>query len=330
MENNNRKELSLIELINQFFNWLKKVTIGLVHFLGKLLQVTVKHWWVFLITFLLVMAGALYLSRESAHKYKVGTVLHIAFTDAPFVGDMIDQLANSVNHKEELSLAKKLNIPDSVGMHIRKMKHFNVIDFRNDDIMDVVDFKRNHDLSDTVNVVMDNKLYLQFITKKPEHLDTVYTAMMRYFNENFYLKDEFTSKMAHYQRSSDILSKELYRIDSLAESYYFSSGENVQLSIKETTDARMNRNNLVIGERKKPLFNEELVMVLGNLQHADNILHTNRAPIYTTSGFVVAGPINSRIIYGAYGAIIGFVLGILMSFLYDNRKRISNYLLNKN
>ena len=319
MEKTTPEELSLIQVITLFVQWLKKICLSLARFIGKLLQLSVKHWIVFLIALSVIVAGSLYLSRNSARKYKAETTLHIAFTDAAIVNEMIDQLANSLNDNKNLSLASKLGIPDSVGLNIRKIKHFDVIDYLDDKTANKVDFKRNHDLTDTTNVVMNNKVFLQLITKSPNQLKLVHDAMLNYFNSNPYLIAEYEFNIKSQINAVALIDKEMNRIDSMATLSYFRN--------EKRTDIGLEGNKMVIGEQKKPIYSKELIELTDHRHFRQNLIDTNKQPVYTTSEFIVSGPINDRVRYLAFGLVFGVIAGLISAFVIDNRQCIKNYLL---
>lgn len=319
MEKTTPEELSLIQIIAQFFQWLKKISLSLIRFVGKLIQLSVKHWAVFLIALAVNVAGSLYLSRSAARKYKAETTLHIAFTDAAIVNEMIDQLANSLNDNKNLSLASKLDIPDSVGINIQKIKHFDVIDYLDDETANIVDFKRKHDLTDTTNVVMNNRVYLQLITKKPNQLKLVHDAMINYFNSNPYLITEFEFNIKSQVKAIELIDKEMNRIDSMATLDYFKNEKRAEIGLEGY--------KMVLGEQKKPIYSEDLLKLTDNRHFRQNLIDTNKQPVYTTTGFIVSGPINDRVRYLAFGLVLGVIAGMISAFVFDNRQCIKNYLL---
>ena len=70
MEENNSKELSLIQLLNVLIEWVVKVTKKLFRFIGHLMQLAIKYWPVSLVILIFSLIAGQYLARPSARKYR--------------------------------------------------------------------------------------------------------------------------------------------------------------------------------------------------------------------------------------------------------------------
>ena len=70
MEENNSKELNLLDLIRMFFNWLKRLGWSFLRLLGNWLRMLCRNWAVTLVVLAASVAVALYLGRTENRKYK--------------------------------------------------------------------------------------------------------------------------------------------------------------------------------------------------------------------------------------------------------------------
>lgn len=321
MAEKDTKEINLLDLINVFVNWIVKLIKSLAKFIGSLFQLAVKYWALFLAVLILSVAAGLYLSRPAANQYKAGSVALLYGCETSTAQEVCRQLQNSLSTDKSFSLATKLGIPDSVAKNILSIQNFNVIDYLKDGTPDAVDFKRKHSLTDTLNLVMKDRIYIQAITKNISQLPVFQEALLKYFNNNPMMNAQFESAKNDLQDKIQLCDKEISRLDSLARVTYF-----------KDTDKKISfeNNRLVVGEQKKQLFYDDILRLQDIKSYTKSKLVNFKRPIEFPSGLVLnPAPINSRLKYGVYGVILGALLGFLLVFLLDNSKKIIHYLKNK-
>jgi hypothetical protein len=318
MEDNNSKEINLLQLITLFLNWLKKVAAGIIYFLGQIIRLSFRHKITFIIVLAISVAIGQFMARKSARIYKAEAMAMIYGSDAQTVKEVSRQLENSISTNDLISLATKLSIPDSVAKNIAAISSYYVIDFMRDSVADIIDFDNNHSLSDTVNVRMRDRVYLQIKTKDIAQVPQVQEALLNFFNNNKVLKNQFDNKKNELVQQIKICDAELVRIDSLASVSYFKDNDK---------QLRFDNNKLLLGEQHKQLFYGELLR-LQEIKSGSNYKLANfNQPIDLPANFVVNPfPINGRVKLGIYSILIGFVLALFISVFIENKKTIFNYL----
>lgn len=318
MEENNSKEINLLQLITLFFDWLKKIGLGILNLIGYILQLTFRHRITLIIIIGICVAVGQYMTRKSTRIYKAEAMAMIYGSDAQTVKEVSRQLENSLSSNNLISLATKLSLPDSVANNIDEISSFYVIDYMKDSVADIIDFKNKHSLSDTVNVRMRDRIYLRVKTKSIAQVPLVQAALLNYFNNSKVLKSEFESKKAGLIQKIKICDTEFTRIDSLAKVSYFKENDK-QLSF--------DNNKLLLGEQRKQLFSIELLRLLEIKSAAQYKLSEYNQPIDIPANFVVNPvPLNGRVKYGIYSILIGYALVLLISIFIENYKKIFNYL----
>lgn len=319
LENKNEpKEINLLQLLKMIGDWLVKVVNSFLRFVGLSLQLIVKYWILTLIVLLISVFLGQYLARPSARKYKAGAVAMLYGSRTSTAQEVSRQLQNSFVSEESFSLANKLAIPDSVAKNILAISNYNVIDYLKDGSQDMIDLKRNHSLSDTTNLIMQDRLYIQVITKNVSQIPVVQDAILKYFNNNPTMKGEFEIVKKGLEEKINVCDNEIARLDSLAKvSYFKDADKNISLD----------NNKLVVGEQRKQLFFNEILQLQDIKTSAQHKLVDFRQPINFTSGFIVnPEPINSRLKYLIFSFLIGISLSVLSVFIIDNFKCIYNYL----
>jgi len=318
MEKDKLKEINLLQLIAMLFNWLGGLLKSLLEGLGYLLRLSYRHALITLIITGLAVGVGLFISRPSARIYKAEAMAMIYGSEAQTVKEVCKQLENSIATNNLYSLSAILQIPDSVVRNITQFQSFYVIDYLKDKVADRVDFDNNHPLTDTLNVRMTDRLYFRIKTKNTSQIPIVQKALLNYFNTNEVMKTQFENKKNELKQEIDICNAECKRIDSLAKVSYF---KDVDKQIK------FDNNKLIVGEQKKQLFYGDLLEIHKAKSKAEIQYVNYKQPMALPSGFaVIQIPINGSVKYGVLGLLIGYFVSLIVSALFENRKKIAKYL----
>lgn len=318
MEDNNSKEINLLQLITIFLDWLKMVFKGIINAIGQIIKLSFRHKTILVIVIAISVVVGQYMARKSARIYKAEAMAMIYGSDAQTVKEVSRQLENSLSTNDLISLATKLSLPDSVAKNIAEISSYYVIDFMRDSVADKIDFDNNHSLSDTVNVRMRDRVYLRLKTKSIAQVPQVQAALLNYFNNNKVLKSQHDTKRNELIQQMKICDLEMMRIDSLAQISYFKENDK---------QLRFTNDRLLLGEQQKQLFYGELLRLQEIKSAAQNKLSDYNQPIELPANFVVnPAPLNGRIKYGIYSIFIGYVLSLLISVFIENYKKIFSYL----
>jgi hypothetical protein len=235
--------------------------------------------------------------------------------------EVCKQLENSISSNNLYSLANKLSLPDSVAKNIVSIQSFFVIDYLKDGVPDMVDYKNNHSLTDTLNVRMKDRFYLQIKTKKLQQLPKVQAAVLNYFNNNQVLKSQFILKRSELIKQIKICDVELQRIDSLAKVSYFKDFDK---------QLKFDKDKLLIGEQRKQLFSDDLLRLHDIKTYSESKLTDFNQPMVLPSGLIVySQPENGRLKYGIFGIFFGLIIGMIISSLIESYKKIIIFLNKK-
>ncbi len=318
LKESNTREINLLELISRFFDWIKNLGKAVLNLLGYFFRLSYRHKLLFAVSILLCVGVSQYLSRPSARIYKAGAIAILNGCEVQTAKEVSRQLENSFQSDELTSLSTKLSLPDSVAKSIVGVQSFYVIDYLKDNDPDMVDFKNNHSLTDTLNVRMKDRFYLQFMTTNINQVPQVQKAILNFFNSNPEMRTEFNVNKSGLADKIALCDSESKRIDSLAKVSYFKEN-NKQLQLAD--------NNLIIGEQKKQLFYGDLIHLQDVKNYALKQFNDFVQPMFLPSDFVISpSPINGPIKYGFFGFVFGVILAIVIAEFIEKRKIILNYL----
>lgn len=321
MEKDKLKEINLLQLIAMLFDWLGGLLKSVLEGLGYLLRLSYRHALITIIITGLAVGAGLFLSRPSASIYKAEAMAMIYGSEAQTVKEICKQLENSISSNNLYSLSATLQVPDSIARNIIQFQSFYVIDYLKDKIADRVDFDDNHPLTDTLNVRMTDRLYFRIKTKNTGQISIVQKALLNYFNTNEVMKTQFENKKNELKQEIDICNAECKRIDSLAKVSYYKA---VDKQIK------FENNKLIVGEQKKQLLYGDLLEIHKAKTKAEIQYVNYKQPMALPAGFaVIQIPINGSVKYGILGLLIGYFVSLIVSTLFENRKKIAKYLNRK-
>ena len=321
MEKNNSNEINLLQLIALSFNWLSEKIISVFKFFGFLVRLTYRHLFISIVLISISLGIGLYLSRPSVRIYKAESMAMLNGSEAQTVKEVCKQLENSISTNQHYSLSTLLLIPDSIANNIVGFQSFYVINSIKNNVAGVVDFENNHSLTDTLNVRMKDRLYIRMLSKNINQIPQVQIALLNYFNRIPLMKAQFVNKRNQLLQKIMICDSESKRIDSLEKISYF---------INSNSQLRFDKDKLLIGEQKKQLFYEDLLM-LQNIKYSTELkLAECNQPMVLPSEFSVnIKPLNGTFKYCMIGFLIGYILSLIISLLIENFTNITNYLNKK-
>ncbi len=320
MEENNskEKEINLLQLISIFIQWLKNVILSVLNIIVYLLRLSFRKKFITISVVILTVCLGLYLSRPSARIYKAEAMAFLYGAGSHTVKDVSTQIENSLPSNKLYSLSTKLSLPDSIAKNIVSFQSFYVISYYKNGVAEKVDLTNSHNINDTLNVKLENRLYFQLQIKKINQLPKIQAAVLNYFNTNPVMISEFMSKRNEYINRIEICNVESKRIDSLAKISYYKSIDQ---------QLKFDNNKLLLGDQRKQLFYDDLIRLNDIKSNSELTLSTFKEPVVLSSGFVISStPINSRFKYLIYSLVGGYLISLLIAGLFENLKKIMTFL----
>ncbi len=321
MEENKTKELDLLDLIRMFFRWLKHVGWSFLKLMGNCLRLMCRHWAVSIVLVGICLAVGFYLGRTSNLRYKIEAMAVLNGSTAQTVSEVTKQLTFFSPLGDFTSLAAQLGLHDSITRNIKEIETFHVIDYRNDSIPDVVDFRRRHDLTDTLNVYMTNRLYFRIKMKNVNQFPVFKEAFINYFNRHERLTREFAVKRENLEEEIKLLNAEISRLDSMATITYLQEAP---------AQLQLHWSSFMIGKQERQLLHEDLVYLQKMKQKREMELANFTDPVTFPDGFsVIPKPIHGKVFFLIITGLIGAFLSVMVALIIENRKKIIDYLFEK-
>jgi len=310
---NEHKELNLLDLIYLIFRGIWRFLKRFAHSLLLLLRFSIQNVWIILTFMVLAFFAGWFCTRPARTTFKGGATILFVEEARPAVFDQIVRL-NSHCRTKQLSI--DLNLPDSITNKIRKIETFNYIDLKNDLIPDFADFDQSPDfLVDTLNVVMNDRLYLRISAKGLTDFEPVQKGIQTYFDNQAGVSLLTKRGMSRLQTNMEAYTQEIKRLDSLANYEYFSKSKPTALEGGKT---------FVVVEKDKELFYKSIFTLIDKRDRVATQLAQNQHNINFQSDMVLSGPL--LILSLVLWVLGGYVLGALTAWGIVRRKEMCAFL----
>ncbi len=315
------REMNLFDVCRAIVNAIGKSVVWLITRIGDLLRLSYRQWWIVLIVIALCVSAALYYSRPSNRIYKATAIASLNGVSNEMVRNTFKALGEENLAFEHQNKATLLNLPPEMVYDLSYFNAFDVIDLLADSTVDMVDYYHRAPRTDTLCVHMPNMVALQFRTKHPNRLPEIEDAILQYLNTQPYFQALFTTYRENLQREALFHRTQIEKLDSLTSAFYFSQNTNPQMQLKAWD------NGMILGRREIALFLEDIYAEMRVNEYVQSKLATCSAPVVLQSPFTLeARAVNGRLRMSAIAIAIGWILGLAVAAVVENRKRIVAWL----
>ena len=302
-----KRELNLFEFIILMWKSTKRGFGNLGSFFKKIYILSLKYFWiVFPAVIILFIAGYFY-SQPKNTIYKANGII----TFAKEAKLMIINELNALNTLDRQQLAENLNIsPNELSKFVR-FKTFNVIDFLNDSIPDIVVSKNiDQQMTDTTNVVQSDMLGLQITMKGSMNYTPYIEGLTAYFNRVKPIVRVDSASKAMLRERINFCNVELERLDRFSEYDYFGGGRKTLKSDLGGITMEPSRKKLYYWD-KRDLLKEKQYLITRAADRQNVINFTSNYMSITAS---------RRIYKLAAFSFLGLCFGVIVANVIDRRK----------
>lgn len=325
MEGKNDRDMNLFDLIVLCCKAVGRFVRCCVRFLGNMLRLSWRCWYIVLPVVLLALVVALYWSRPANRMYQAGAMVHLNGVHANDVKQQWEKLAKATPMRvsEEQSLEQLLQIPDSEAVALSRFVCYNVIDLKHDSVPDIVDFHNRHNLADTVDVVMDDYLYLQFRTSRPSRATEIGQAALAFLNGNPLMQQKFLNYRSALQQEVSFCQQQIEMMDSLTYDFYFNQATDKQFLYSQGP-------SVLIGRRELRMLHSQIFELFKASMYREYPYSIAQAPVVPVTGFTInPRAVNGLVRCSVWAVILGYIVGCILALCVDKRKEIHGWLSRK-
>ena len=317
------KETSLFDLIYAACKACGRGINRIICLLSRMIRLSWRKAYIVLPLLILGLAAGIYWTRPENRKYKVEAVLIL---NGPTEFDVAQALmpiefAVDASMSETQNLQNLLQLEPEIARVTTRFEHFPVIDFRHDSVPDMIDYKRSHKRSDTLDIVMDNRIAVRFRTKNINSVPTVQQNLLQYLNSQPQIQAAFEAKKADIERFAEFCRVQTEVLDSFIVEFYFNQGTGSQNKVRPWSPG------LVVGSREVQAMHNDMFELLERRKQVTHELSLMTAPVVLDSNFALnPEPVRNPHIWRILFMLAGWIAGAVLAWLIEDRKNILAWL----
>ena len=220
-------EIDLLDLFRRMGRGLSRM----LNALGKVILVSVifllRRWLPLALSILLGIGVSFMMWKTSESFYTADLILKVNI-------DPTDEVIAHVNRLQTYRLEEKTDrLTGTIGLtsgqsdNIREIRAFWIIDNGHDDIPDYTDYEGNHDVYDTVNVRMDDRLDIRVRIIQPQELLNVRDGILKFINSDPLFQQRNQLRLKQNTEMLTRLETDISQLDSLQRFKYFEESRNL-------------------------------------------------------------------------------------------------------
>ncbi|MDO9341739.1 MAG: hypothetical protein Q7T72_14620 [Bacteroidales bacterium] len=232
--------------------------------------------------------------------------------------DMISYLNRLKTYCEEgnlTALANSISISEQKVKNILNISAFWIIDKGDDKIPDFVDYNYNHNIYDTVNVRMQDRLDIRVRINSPQELTAVRNGIISFINRDSLFQQRNRVRLRQNNELLKRLDNDILQLDSLQKVKYF-----------EETRNRIPQSGgqmIFIQEQKTQLVYGDIYSLYSRKQTLESERELYKGIVTVLSDFSIPSKRdNGALYYGKFYIPLFFCITVLILILVANRKKL--------
>lgn len=217
---------------------------------------------------------------------------------------------------DSYSLATALSITTENADNINDIQAFWAIDLANDGVPDIVDYKDNYDVTDTINVRMKDRFVIRVRLNDSQEFAPLTEKIIGYAGQNTLFQQRNTVRLAQRKEIRERLIYDINQLDSLQKVKYFEETRNRIPS----SGGQM----VFLQQQTTQLIYSDIYTLYSRKQTIDTELELYNDIVTLLTDFIQPRkPINGLFDYSKRYIPILFMLTLLILILVENKGRIS-------
>lgn len=308
-------EIDLLDLFRKIFRGLAKIGAAF----GKAILITlvflIRRWLPLMISVVIGLALSIFLQRSTESYYTADIVLKVNI-------DQTDEVIAHINRLQSFGLDDTTErLADAIGLtpaqtdNIREIKAFWVIDKGNDGIPDYTDYEDDHNIYDTINVRMTDRMDVRVRILQPQELSNVRDGIMKYINSDQLFQKRNQLRLSQNAEMLERIKTDIQQLDSLQKFKYFEESRN----LFPRTGGQM----VFLQEQKTQLLHEDIYNLYVQKRLFETNLNLYSDIVTALSEFSIPAERDNGVLYYAKILVPSFFLFTLLIFVITaNKKRI--------
>jgi hypothetical protein len=227
----------------------------------------------------------------------------------------INKLHTFCAENNSMALASALFMKPDLVSNISDISAFWIIDQSKDGIPDYIDYKGSHNVYDTTNIRMHDRIDIRVIVNSPQNLYLVREGIIKYIESDSLYSRRNRLRLIQNNEFLKRLEYDIEQLDSLQKVKYF----------EETRNLKPASNGQVVffQEQKTQLFYEDIHILYSKKQNLESDIEFYKGVVTVLSDFSLpARRDNGGMYYAKIYVPISFFLTLLILILIANKQKL--------
>ncbi len=314
-KNDRNDEIDLLDLFNRMGRTLGRWANAL----GTALLVStiflLRKWLPLTISVLLGIGASLLMKKASESSYTSDMVLRTNVADPDEMISYLNRLHLFCIEENKAALANSIGLsPDQVN-NIGDISAYWIIDNGNDGIPDMVDYSQRHDVYDTVNVRMEDRLNVRVKIKVPQELTNVRNGIITFINSEKLFQQRNELRLKQNEEMISRMASDIKLLDSLQAFKYFEETRN----LKPQSGGSM----VFLQEQKTQLLYPDIHTLYKTKQALESEQELYKDIVTVLSEFTIpANRDNGGLYYAKTIVPVFFLITLIILIAITNRKKL--------
>ena len=315
ISNKKEAEIDLLDLLRIIGRAISNGSKSLGRIFMRSLVYLFKKWIPLGISLLTGLIFSYFLSYTSDSFYTSDLVIRNNVLINADLITYLNRLQKYSNEANNTALMDALSISQEEYENILDISAYWIIDRGKDGSPDYVDYKNNHNLYDTVNVRMNDRVNIKVEIKNPRELAVLKERIIQYIQKDSFFQERNLIRLRQTEEMISRLSYDIKQLDSLQKIKYF-----------EETKSRLPQNGgqmIFLQEQKTQLVYTEIYELYQrkNIYEIERDLYSEIVTVLNDFSFP-AKRNNGTLFYAKIIIPALFSLTLLILILSTNRKKL--------
>ena len=228
----------------------------------------------------------------------------------------INKLHIFCDEHNSFALSSALSMKSDLVKNISDISAFWIIDQNKDDIPDFVDYKNNHNVYDTTNIRMQDRIDVRVIINSPQDLNLVRNGIIKFIEDDSLYQLRNHVRLMQNQELLTRLGYDIIQLDSLQKVKYFEETRN----LKPASGGQI----IFMQEQKTQLVYNDIYSLYARKQKLESERDLYKGIVTVLSDFSLpARRDNGGLYYAKIIVPIFFGLTLLILILLANKKSLT-------
>lgn len=308
-------EIDLLDLFRRIGSalgrWLNALWNGLLISIVFLIRR-----WIPLILSMIIGIGVSYFSRSLNDSfYTSDLILRTNIEHADEIISYINRLHTYCDQQNKMALADAISLKTHQVKNIGDISAFWVIDNGNDKMPDYVDYENSHNVYDTTNVRMKDRLSIRVRINSPQELSNVREGIINYINSDPLFQQRNSLRLRQNEELIARLQYDIQQLDSLQRLKYFEETKKL--------DSKVSSQMVFLQEQKTQLVYPDIYNLYDKKQKMEQDQLIYKDIVTVLSDFTIPAERDNGLTYYAIKWIpLFFGVTLLILILMANRKKL--------